>query len=1804
MRKKITFLVAMALALTASAASPQGSAFVKKGMVPESAVMSAAKSASSGMTGFGPHKKRVVSRAPEGGYSLPFDMAPTSEQFAECDVIDANGDGKTWSFDSTNGFKYTFSGSNPGDDWLILPAVAMEAGEVKLMFDYRANSTSYIESFEVYVGTERTVEGMTQKIADFSVDKKEFQEAVLTFSTPTAGNYYVAFHATSPKNAYYLFIKNVAMRQIDNSLPAMATILSAEMDATECSLSVKLPTKSIGGEDLSGTVGAEIRVDGEIVATDTPMEGAPGTTVSTTLTLIPGRRTISVFAYDYKDGAKRLSEGVGVQVVAARKVPVALPAFFEPDAVDFDLCTVIDANNSGKTWGFADSGNNGNRTSFRYTYDYTRDADDYIILPAIVAAPSGTYELSYDVTTKFDNESYEVYWGPSADVASMTKIFESGEFNTSDTWESRKHSFSADAQGNIFIAFKATSPRYRSYIYISKIKLAEGDPTVPAAPEITGTDFNGGDGTINILVPSVTVSGTPIAQTQLYLGVRIDGNAVGEPIAAAPGATVAVPVTGLALGSHAVEADVWFEREGVNVTSEAAKLIFKVTLPDNFAYELPVTMALNSTDRDNYTVVDANNDNSTWSYDSQNDCFKYTYNGSNTGDDWIFTPAVNINDVSEILRVALTARCGSGTESYEIYLGSQPDVESMSVKIMESEIQGRTNFEDYYNDFVLDTPGKYYVGIHATSPVNQYWLYVKNLRISSTGNSPLAPGAVTDLVATPDPTGLTQATLSFTMPVVNMVDGQLDASATLTATAVCGTHTASVTGLPGESKELVIETDNGECTFTVTVANANGSGREESVTARCGLDRPKTPVLTGAVTSADNMSVTLTWEAVTEGVNGGVANPEAMRYRIYEYDYEDEDWYQLEDTDQLTFTHTLDADAPQDLYVFGVDAYNAVNSGSSMSVINVNLGKPYALPMTETFADGEFHYQPVALSSSLGSDYAPQWGLGNPMNEGYDMVNNSGYAMIGKTQFNRGDSRVNLPRFATTGYNFVEVSMSVYVYEGTPSISVYAYSDNQNTADLLGEVSTSGLSGWNTFTFRLPSHLTGREWVNAYAYVSFSGSSQRALIESYEVRGEQVQPSVAHGYQMGDTNYKFGFVEFGVEDFATTTIVKATTQSGSHVSAGEAVNGKYYAYTVVPDPFGALDAENFVVYNIGDNEYTPVATTVNAEGRRVVDMTYDYTNNTMYALVETRVGNGPVTTTALHIVNPETGEYTLVGSAGELTAINGHGREVETVLVTLAADAQGNLYAMSDLRQFYRIDKFTGAAIRIGTTQHSYATNNQFQSMAFDRFGELYWAQQHPDEGRFLTVNPLTGEPALLGKLGADAQVTGLYFEKPYDTASPLPVSSLTAVTGETQPNRVTLSWALPEQDAAGNNVSITAVKVYRFGTSTPLATLDGSAVSYVDEAAPNGNLTYYVTTVAGEHAGAPALAGVFAGCDMLNPVTDLTLTSEGRAVTLTWNAPTATVNGGYADFDNITYKVVRVKGDTRVVLDEACDETSYTDLLVVGGTYSYEVTPVCGGVEGVVAQSEEVTVDITFSVPYETGFEDDQDGTLWTTILGEHHTSTNNGWTITSGSASQTLDGKFAQLKTQGSADYADDWLISPAIHLDADVLYSLAYFCHGGIASDDHSFEVYIGTDPTDISTFTQKIAEYEDIRIPTDWSQQNVHQFVVDNTGNHHIGFHGSTTETYANLRIDNLSLKADESGIDNVTAGSLRIVNRMLFSQKEIASFRVVSTSGREVAGADNVNATVVALGLDNVPAGVYLVKVTFADGSLATLKTLR
>lgn len=625
--------------------------------------------------------------------------------------------------------------------------------------------------------------------------------------------------------------------------------------------------------------------------------------------------------------------------------------------------------------------------------------------------------------------------------------------------------------------------------------------------------------------------------------------------------------------------------------------------------------------------------------------------------------------------------------------------------------------------------------------------------------------------------------------------------------------------------------------------------------------------------------------------------------------------------------------------------------------------------------------------------------------------------------------------------------------------------------------------------------------------------------------------SVAHGYQMGDEKGQFGFISFSVDNFANP-IMDKRVYGDSHISAGECVDGLYYTFDVFADAMGGISGGDYKIYDAED--FTVVKHIPSYDTTcRVVDMTYDYTTNTMYALVENAVTTSQITSTSLNIVDLADGKCYPVGPTGELKAIDGYGREVDESLITLAADKDGNLYAMGGYRQFYKLDKLTGAATKISASQHPIATDDAFQSMAFDTEGVLYWAQTHPDYGYFLTIDPATGvasymaedpDPSTIWKneasiLGANAEVTGLWFEKPFDASAPAAPADVKAVRRDGTASTIDLTWTLPANDLAGNATAITAIAVYRLGSATPVATLAADATSWTDTDAPNGLQTYMICAFNGDKHGRGALAQVFAGADSLMPVGNLTASIANSEVTLAWTAPTATENGGYADFDNITYRVWRIKGNEEIMIAKDVTETTYTDVLAEPGTYFYSVEPVSCGVIGYAKDSDPVTYAKAASIPYFSGFEDNGDGSLWT--FANNHTNTSYGWTITAGYTAQQYDGKFAQLKSEGASNPCDDYMFSPAIEFTPGT-YTLTYMMNGSLSSDTHSWEIYLAEAPEASAAHAVEIESHSDEKVGNAYIASPAATFTVAEAGTYHLVFHGTTTCSYATLKIDNVSI----------------------------------------------------------------------------------
>jgi hypothetical protein len=644
--------------------------------------------------------------------------------------------------------------------------------------------------------------------------------------------------------------------------------------------------------------------------------------------------------------------------------------------------------------------------------------------------------------------------------------------------------------------------------------------------------------------------------------------------------------------------------------------------------------------------------------------------------------------------------------------------------------------------------------------------------------------------------------------------------------------------------------------------------------------------------------------------------------------------------------------------------------------------------------------------------------------------------------------------------------------------------------------------------------------------------------------------SVAHGYQLGDENLVYGFISFPVSGFANPTVDKRN-YGELHVSAGECVDGLYYTFEVFADGYGGVTAYDYRVFDAKTFDSKKVVTFYSEDTRRVVDMTYDYTTNTMYALVENAANTSDISSTSLNVVDLETGECTVVGSPGDITGVDGYNRTKTEALLTLAADKDGNLYAMGEYRQFYKLNKFTGEATKISTSQHSIGTMNQFQSMAFDNEGVLYWAQTHPDYGYFLTIDPTTGVPSYMAEdpdpgtvwknegsiIGNNAEVTGLWFEKTFTGAAPSPVTSLTAKIVDGKPNSVNLTWALPTTNLKGNAVTVTGVKVYRLGTDEPIATLAADATSYTDDNAANGTNNYMVCAIAGEEHGRGAVVSAFAGADMLMPVSDLTATLDGAKVTISWTAPTSTYNGGYTDYNNITYNVWRICGSDEQIIARGISATTYVDELTASGEYYYSVEPISCGITGYAKDTETIKYvkpAETATIPYFSGFEDDGDGLLWQFVNNANHTQTTYGWSITSGYAHQIYDGKFAQLKSGGSSDANDDYMFSPAIKFNPGT-YTLKYMVNGAVGTDKHSWTIYLADAQSATANKIADIESHTDEAFASSWVETAGSTFTVATAGTYYLAFHGTTTTTYATLKIDNINITAaDASAISNVEA----------------------------------------------------------------------
>lgn len=219
-------------------------------------------------------------------------MAPWSEDFSDANAISrftvynagmspsgtGNNTQNVWFHymdQNGNGAAQIYCTSKK-DHYLVTPAIYMEPGKSYIFHaDASGFASSYEETVEVLMGTGNTIEALTTTLIPTTSVKAISSSPVVLFKeiqVEEAGEYYIAFHATSAAYKRYLQIDNIEIEAPYSTYgPNVITDLSLDGfrydGSTNVTVNFKAPVTDMQGAKLTNMTKIEVERDGQVVKT-------------------------------------------------------------------------------------------------------------------------------------------------------------------------------------------------------------------------------------------------------------------------------------------------------------------------------------------------------------------------------------------------------------------------------------------------------------------------------------------------------------------------------------------------------------------------------------------------------------------------------------------------------------------------------------------------------------------------------------------------------------------------------------------------------------------------------------------------------------------------------------------------------------------------------------------------------------------------------------------------------------------------------------------------------------------------------------------------------------------------------------------------------------------------------------------------------------------------------------------------------------------------------------------------------------------------------------------------------------------------------------------------------------------------------------------------------------------------------------------------------------------------------------------------------------------------------------------------
>jgi len=122
--------------------------------------------------------------------------------------------------------RYNYHSTIAADDWLFSPALTFTAGKTySVTYYYKAQSATWTEAMNVFVGSAQNAAGMDSMLADHPViGNTTYTSNTITYTAPSTGQYFLGLHCYSLADQWNLFVDDITVNEMQDNDYAVTSL--------------------------------------------------------------------------------------------------------------------------------------------------------------------------------------------------------------------------------------------------------------------------------------------------------------------------------------------------------------------------------------------------------------------------------------------------------------------------------------------------------------------------------------------------------------------------------------------------------------------------------------------------------------------------------------------------------------------------------------------------------------------------------------------------------------------------------------------------------------------------------------------------------------------------------------------------------------------------------------------------------------------------------------------------------------------------------------------------------------------------------------------------------------------------------------------------------------------------------------------------------------------------------------------------------------------------------------------------------------------------------------------------------------------------------------------------------------------------------------------------------------------------------------------------------------------------------------------------------------------------------------------